>query len=78
MTVQSVRNVCSVKGFPYYAYGVYAPQRRQRDGKLTYRLVKSGPRFRSDVKGSTAFAGIPIVKGVRHGTPCTDEVTRHD
>lgn len=67
--VQSVRQVASVKGYPYYAYGIYRAQYRQRDGVLTYRLVRSGPRFRSDVKGTTKFASIPVVEGIRHGTP---------
>lgn len=66
--VQSVRQVGSKKGYPYYAYGVYVAQPRRKDGKLTYRLLQSGPWFRSDVSGSTKFADIPEVKGVRHGT----------
>lgn len=73
MRVQSVRGVGCVRGYPYYAYGVYEPARRQRDGRLTYRLVASGPRFRSDVTGRTAFPGVPVVRGVRHGSPVPAE-----
>jgi hypothetical protein len=67
MRVQSVRAVRSIKGFTYYAYGVYEPRARQKDGQLTYRLVRTGRMFRSDVKEQNAFPDIPIVKGVRHG-----------
>lgn len=67
--VQSVRGVGCVKGFPYYAYGLYESRYSPRNKKWTYRLVASGPRFRSDVHGRTRFAGVPVVDGVRHGTP---------
>ena len=68
ITVQSVRGVRSGGRHPYYAYGVYEPT-VARDGHVYYRLVASGREFRSDVHGRTAFDNIPIVEGVRHGSP---------
>lgn len=65
--VQSVRSVGSIRGYTYYAYGVYE-LKPTLDGRLTYRLVQSGRWFRSDVRGRHAFDGIREVRGVRHGT----------
>lgn len=67
--VQSIRSVGCKKGYPYYAWGIYAPVPRQKDGKKTYRLVQSGRWFRSDKARSLAFNGIPVVDGIRHGSP---------
>lgn len=69
--VQSVRGVGCKRGYPYYAWGVYEPRQRG-DGVWTYRLIRSGEWFRSDVSERLAFEGIPIVQRVRHGTivPC--------
>ena len=65
--VQSIRCVGAVRGYPYYAYGVYQPVPRQRGGGYYWRLVRSGRRFRSDKRGSLKFDNIPLVTGVRHG-----------
>lgn len=67
--IQSLRNVGSKKGYPYFAFGVYEPKARTRDGVVTYRLVRSGPWVRSDKNARTSFDGIPIVRNVRHGSP---------
>lgn len=67
--VQSIRGVGCKKGYPYYAFGLYEPVARKSDGKLTYRLIESGPEFRSDVSGRNAFPGVPVLKGIRNGTP---------
>jgi hypothetical protein len=66
--VQSLRGVGSKKGYPYYAFGVYEPRYSPRTKRTTYRLVRSGTWVRSDKTGRTAFEGIPVVQGVRHGT----------
>ncbi len=69
MLVQAVRGVGSKRGYSYYAYGLYAPTMK-RDGTWYYRLVGSGPEFRSDVNGRTKFANVPVRDGTRHGSPC--------
>jgi len=65
--VQSVRQVCSTRGYPYFAYGVYQPTPRRRGGGYYWRLVRSSRRFRSDKRGRLRFDGIPVVPGIRHG-----------
>lgn len=72
MLVQSVRRVGSRRGYSYSAYGLYRSVRRARDGVLTWRLIGSGPWFRSDVYGRTRFPGVPVVRGVRHGKPLVE------
>lgn len=69
--VQSVRNVGSKRGYPYYAFGIYEAT-QARDGHWYWRLVKSGPEFRSDMHNRTAFEDVPIISGVRHGSPAPD------
>ena len=73
MQIQSIRGVGCVRGYPYYAWGVYEPRKRSRDGVWTWRLVRSGTRFRSDVNARWAFADIDMVPHIRHGTPLTSE-----
>lgn len=64
--VQSLRGVGSKRGFSYYAFGLYQVT-TARDGHKYWRLVASGPWVRSDVNARTAFEGVPIVDGIRHG-----------
>jgi hypothetical protein len=70
--VQSVRGVGSKAGYPYFAWGVYEPTYSPRNRRWTYRLVRSGHWFRSDVHDSRAFEGIPIRRHVRHGSPAPE------
>lgn len=72
--VQSIRGVGSKKGYPYYAFGVYEPTIHTKTGMPYYRLVRSGTWFRSDVNQVNAFAHIPVVSGVRHGTPVSNKL----
>lgn len=70
MQVRSLRNVGAVKGYPYFAIGLYEPKARGRDGKMTYRLIASGPRSRSsNPKFTDAFPDVPYVPNIRHGSP---------
>jgi hypothetical protein len=71
--VQSFRGVGCLGGYPYYAWGVYEARPRKSDGALTWRLVKSGRWVRSDVRGRNRFGDVPVVNGVRHGTPVRSE-----
>jgi len=69
--VQSERGVGSKRGFPYYAFGLYEAKPRKSDGVLTWRLIDSGPWFRTDTHNRTAFDDVEIVNGVRNGTPAS-------
>lgn len=73
--VQSIRGVGSKKGYSYYAWGVYEAVPRARDGVLVYKLVRSSKWFRSDKTGRYAFPGIPMVEGVRHGSPVPNRLS---
>ena len=70
MQVQSVRSVKGVRGYSYWAWGVYERTARINGTGHYWRLVRSGPKFRSDVYERTAFDGIEKRYGIRHGTPC--------
>lgn len=69
--VISIRQTGSKRGYPYYAVGLYRAAPRQRDGKLTYRLVADLTRpCRSTRPEFHGVAGDPrLVNRVRHGTP---------
>lgn len=69
--VLSIRQTGSKRGYPYFAVGIYSPSRRQRDGKLTWRLVGNYTNpCRSCRPEFHGVADHPrYVSGIRHGSP---------
>jgi hypothetical protein len=66
MRVQCVRGVGCVRGYPYFAWGLYEV-RAAADGRLFWKLTASSRRFRSDARGRHKFPGVPEARRpVRH------------
>lgn len=69
--VNSVRGVGCVKGYPYFATGLYQV-RETKAGKFVWKLVASKERHRTtNLKTCGMFTGRPVLSGVRHNKPVT-------
>jgi hypothetical protein len=66
--VQAIRGVGCIRGYPYFAWGLYQP-RQTRDGRWVWSLIASGPWVRSDKYGRTQFSNAPVVPEARHNRP---------
>jgi len=71
--VNSVRGVGCIKGFPYFATGLYEA-RETNSGRLVWKLVATKERRRTtNPKTCGTFDGAPYMKGIRHNKPVTSE-----
>jgi hypothetical protein len=67
--VQAIRGVGCHKRYSYYAWGLYEP-RQTTDGLWVWRLVATGPEFRSDKRGLRKFQGVTVDQSASDGRPC--------